>query len=108
MFTDGDALKISGMIRAGTAEERDNPGFTERMLATIYEAASKNRELHIDLFAKVEKPKHPNCLGSIWAKAVRLGWIEPTGEWRKSTMEAIKHARKYPLYRSLVYGGTEG
>jgi hypothetical protein len=102
-MTEGDRAKLQGMMSAKSSEERDNPGFTERMLSTIYDIAVEHAELHIDLFADAEKPQHPNCLGSVWTKAIKLGWIEPTGEWRKSTVDSIKHARKYPIYRSNVF-----
>lgn len=105
MMNDGELLKVRGMIRAKCAEEEDNPGFTERALCAIHDVAINNAEVHIDTLSRSfqEQAVHVNCWGSIWRKAQVLGWIVPTGEWRKAEVVAIKHARRYPIYKSLVH-----
>lgn len=100
----GDWNRVQGMLSASSAEERDNPGFVARALDAIWYAATSNKFVHVDTVAAIfpERPLHPNAWGSIWTKAVKLGWIERTSFSHKAAIDAGKHAHIYPVYVSRI------
>lgn len=104
-MTPGEHDASVGIARAKSAEDKVNPGFTQRALTAIHVAAQLKSEVHIDDLCRLfnEQAIHVNVWGSIWRTARKLGFIEPTGEWRKARELRIKHARKYPVYKSLIF-----
>ena len=52
--------------------------------------------------AGLERPDEGRALGAILQRAHRLGYIEPTGEYRPSNQRQC-HSNRRSVWRSLVY-----
>jgi hypothetical protein len=101
----GRLLRDRGMAIANIAQERDAPGWSGRALLAIFRVAYAQPTVHIDdvrlLFIEAA-PTHPRAWGAVWACAIKVGVIEPTGTVRKTT-DPRKHCHPCPVYRSLIY-----
>jgi hypothetical protein len=96
----GEDLRDAGMASV----EANNEEWNEKAYAAGYEVALKKDFFTVDDLSHFTlKPKHPNAWGPVWRNLKRDRVIEETGQMRKSTSPQ-KHARRVPLYRSLVFG----
>lgn len=96
------------MAAAAGAQDDATPGFTDAAYAHIVRLAEKSPTVHIDQFLTTFnlKPSHPNAFGAPWHKAKRNGIIAHSGRVLPCTVDAGKNAHQYPVYTSLIYGGT--
>lgn len=106
-YAEARQRRDAGMRLAAEAQEYTAPGFAEAAYAAILALARRQPEVHIDDFLRVctARPHHPNVGGSIWRRAIANGVIEKTGRTRPCTVDPIKNAHDYPLYRSLIFVG---
>lgn len=96
-----------GMLKAEFAEALTGSDFAEVAYAAICHVARRQSEVHVDdvlRYCKV-KPSHPNCWGSVWARAKRDGTLLGEVGRRKCTSDPLKHAHVYPVYRSGLFFG---
>lgn len=103
LFEYGSTLRDRGMGTAADAQDRARPEFREIALAAIKRIALRQDTVHVnDLFAEiVERPSHPNCMGSIWKEAANNDWIIMTDRTRQC-VDPRKHRHRSPVYRSLI------
>jgi len=55
-----------------------------------------------DLWDVIERPREPRASGAVFRRAIKAGWIEPTGRLVKSRNH-LQHGNKISEYRSLIY-----
>jgi hypothetical protein len=108
LFEYATALRDRGMGLAADAQDRARPAFREIALSAIKRIASRQSTVHVnDLFNEiVERPEHPNCMGSIWKEAAHNDWIIMTDQTRQC-VDPRKHRHRSPVYRSLIYRGFQ-
>jgi hypothetical protein len=101
------SLPLSGIERrdAGMASvEANNEQWNEKAYAAVYEVALKKEFFTVDDLSHFkEKPKHPNAWGPVWRNLIRDRVIQDTGRMVR-VKDPKKHARRVPVYRSLVFG----
>jgi hypothetical protein len=111
-----ESARDAGMSRATEAQKRKSANWIESAYQAIKYVAITQETVHVDDVAKVidgwlPEPDHPNAWGSVWRKAMRQGLIARTGEVKGAgtsfPAHAHKHARAYPIYRSLVFPGNK-
>lgn len=102
----GESLRDKGTGLAADAQDRVRPEFGEivkrylRMIARRQEFVHQN-DLHAVM---IERPSHPNSLGSIWRACAhpKHGFLEMTDRTEKC-VDPRKHAHRSPLYRSRIF-----
>ncbi|MPZ57581.1 MAG: hypothetical protein GEU91_13995 [Rhizobiales bacterium] len=102
-FADAKSRRDAGMAQA----EQHGSSFAWRAYHAIEALAFNQPTVHVDdvLRQGVREPHHSNAWGAVWMRAIRSGLIERTSETRPCTRDPKKHAHRYPVYRSLVFGG---
>lgn len=96
------SLRDTGMARAQQAQ---GPEWSELAYAAIERVARRQVHVHIDdiLQEGVPQPRHHNCWGAVWMRAIRSDVIQPTAIRRQCTVDPRKHAHQYPVYFSLIH-----
>lgn len=69
-----------------------------RIVRTHAPAAGEFMAESFQSYPGIGQPAHPNAWGSLTNRLIRLGVIEPTGEFRQSVGRS-KHAHNYRVYR---------
>lgn len=103
-YSEAKARRDDGMERASSHAQQ----FSWRAYSAIEALAHNQPSVHIDdvLRQGVAPPPHPNAWGAVWLRAIKLGLIERTNETAPCTLDAKKHAHRYPVYRSKVWKGA--
>jgi hypothetical protein len=94
----------AGMELAGDAEGEE---FSRAAFEAICRVASRQATLFVDdvLLECSLRPRHFNAWGGVWMRAIRRKIIVNTGTTRQSH-DPLKHAHRYPIYRSLICEGS--
>lgn len=93
---------------AGMAQVWDNTPANWRTVALtlLFHLAQRQAEVTADDLQDVLPPLpegcHPNVIGSLWMEAIRQHFLASTDRTIRSSRPDA-HARKVPVYRSLVY-----
>lgn len=96
-FSEGSALKESGMRLVETAEAIAGP-WVEQFDAELSRRAASGEEFSAeDITAVVGRPSHPNAVGARINAAARKGLIEKVGVVKASRRE--RHANEMRLWR---------
>lgn len=98
-------LRDAGMARA---EQAQGPEWGELAYRAIERVARRQVHVHIDdvLSEGVPQPRHHNCWGAIWMKAIRNGIIQRSNQTRICTVDPGKHAHRYTIYFSRIHQAT--
>jgi hypothetical protein len=105
-----------GMALASAAQKRKSSPWVDAAFQAIKCIAITQATVHVDDVAQaisgwLPEPEHANAWGSVWRKALRHGLIARTGEVKGAgtsfPAHAHKHARAYPIYRSLIFPGNQ-
>mgnify|MGYP001579306663 CR=1 FL=1 len=74
----------------------------DRALNAIKTVANNQSTVHVDDVLAIfnEPPFHPNHWGVVWKVAIKENIIQPTSEYKHSTVP-IKHKRRVRVYASL-------
>lgn len=102
----GAAARDAGIASVGEHNEL----WANYALACLRYLCTTQEYVHADdlVALLVWQPAHPNAAGAVWMRARKEGLLEPTDRWRMSAVP-VKHRRKLPIYRSLLYtSGTGG
>ena len=96
-MTDGESLKRDGMAAVMAATPADwKPGATA-VLGTM-KGEFTGEDVRLACRGLGILPHHPNAWGAFINGAIRSGWIEPTGAYRKPR-DRRSHARMIQVYR---------
>ena len=96
----GEELRDAGMASV----EANNEQWNEKAYAAVYEVALKKEFFTVDDLSHFTlKPTHPNAWGPVWRNLIRDRVIQDTGRMVR-VKDPKKHARRVPVYRSLVFG----
>src|SRR5262245_25203965 len=100
-FDEGVRGRDAGMELAADAE---GPDFAFAAFDAICRVAARQELLFVDdiLSECAIRPQHHNAWGAVWMRAIREKIIENIGITKHSS-DPLKHAHRYPIYRSLIY-----
>lgn len=100
----GEARKQAGQARV-MISTGDN--WRDDALRVVHDVAVKEDYLTMadvrrhGIVVGLSEPSHPNAWGALFRSAAKEGWIEPTDEFKKSSIVSA-HARMVRVWRSKI------
>jgi len=114
--TPADIARLSKTLAMDQVEEAANEAWKEYMYDRIWDAACVIEFLttddvvqrYRDALDNVKPDTHDwRALGPVMRNAAKLGYIERTEYFRKSTDGARRHHAPLQIWRSLIFGGKK-